>query len=228
MKRLFVAIFCLFVFNSLMAQNCVSYFPTSETSRWQIDIFNEKDNKCETVTGKVLSKESKEGILQIKVENTSYNLDNSVKDKYVYTYMCKNNLFFIDIKSLLDPKTFNEYKEFDLAITGDSIELPPNMMSGQSLKDFTIKLSFTNRGINVFSCTLKSLNRKVAAVESVTTSAGTFECAKVTYTLENATYLKTQTIVTEWWAAETGLVKSTVFNLKKKQVSRTELKKFKN
>jgi hypothetical protein len=46
--------------------------------------------------------------------------------------------------------------------------------------------------------------------------------------LENATYLKTQTIVTEWWAAETGLVKSTVFNLKKKQVSRTELKKFKN
>lgn len=227
MKRLLGAVICILVINSLTAQNCVSYFPTSETSRWQIDQFNNKDYKSGTVTGKVLSKESKDGVTKLVVENTSYNMDNSVKEKYNYTYICKNELFYVDIKSLLDPKTFDEYKEFDLSISGDSIELPASMMSGQILKNFTIKLSFTNRGINVFSCTLKSIDRKVAAVESVTTSAGTFECAKVTYTLENATYLKTQTIVTEWWAKDVGLVKSTVFDTKKKQISRTELKKFK-
>jgi hypothetical protein len=227
MKKLIVAIFCLLIVNSITAQNCTSYFPSSETCRWQIDQFNNKDYKSGTVTAKVLSNESKDGVTKIVVENTSYNLDNSVKEKYNYTYICKNGLFYVDIKSLLDPKTFDEYKEFDLAISGDSIELPPDMMAGQTLKNFTIKLSFTNRGINVFTCTLKSINRKVAAVESVTTSAGTFECAKVTYTLENATYLKTQTIVTEWWAKDTGLVKSTVFDTKKKQISRTELKKFK-
>ena len=229
MKRLLIALVCFFAANTLLAQNCVFYYPSSETARWQYDLYNNKDNKCGSVTGKLLSKIVKGDTTILTIENTSYNLDNSPKGKFNYKYICKNNLFYLDVKSLIDPQTFEDYKDFDLNITGDSVSLPPNMAAGQNLDNFTIKVSFTNRGTNVFNCTLKSINRKVAAVESVTTPAGTYECAKITYTLETNTYTRAQTAVTEWYAKEIGLVKSTVFDTKKKQVqiSRTELKKFK-
>ena len=228
MKHIVFLIGLTFLINNLYSQNCTCYYPESETAKWQTETYLGKDaiKNCVNLY-KVAGKASKEGVASYTIENSCYNLDNTLRYTINYTMKCKENIYYIDPKVLVDPLILQKYKDFDVNIIGDGIEMPKDLSTGLDLSNVDFKVVISNRGTSVYNCTVKITSREVAAIETISTTAGSFECYKITYNLEIDSYIKTQLTVTDWYSKNTGLVKSESKDLKKKLVSKTELKKFK-
>ena len=77
--------------------------------------------------------------------------------------------------------------------------------------------------LSVFSIT----NRKVEAIETITTAAGTFDCVKISYDVESKMMFTIKAKGAEWYALETGLVKSESYDAKGKLTGSQELVKLK-
>jgi len=228
MKHIVLGIVLTLLLNNLYSQNCTCYYPQSETTKWQTDSYKGKECIKECVNlYKVTGKESKDGVSSYTIENACYNLDNTLRYTVNYTMKCKDNYYYIDPKVLVDPLILKKYKDYNVSITGEGIDMPKDLSTGQDLSNLDFKVVISNNGQTFYTSTIKITNREVAAVENVSTSAGSFECYKITYNLEINSYLKTQFTVTDWYAKNTGLVKSETKDLKKKLVAKTELKKFK-
>jgi hypothetical protein len=100
-----------------------------------------------------------------------------------------------------------------MKLEGGSLELPSSMKAGDLLKNGDMKISFSNNGMNVMSITIVVTNRKVEAIETVTTPAGTYECYKITYDLATKMMINVKTKAAEWYAKGVGLVKSETYSL---------------
>jgi len=62
--------------------------------------------------------------------------------------------------------------------------------------------------MTVMNITIAITNRKVEAVENVTTPAGTFECYKISYDIDTKMMFTVKVKGVEWYAKNVGLVKS--------------------
>jgi hypothetical protein len=71
-------------------------------------------------------------------------------------------------------------------------------------------------------------NRKVEALESITTPAGTFECYKLTYDMEIKSMIKMTVKATQWVARNVGAVKTESFDKNGKLVGYSLLTAFRN
>ncbi|MEQ9168598.1 MAG: hypothetical protein RLO12_20235, partial [Fulvivirga sp.] len=79
---------------------------------------------------------------------------------------------------------------------------------GMSLNDASLKMS----GSIPFKMEVNIVNRKVEGKESITTPAGTFECYKITYTINTKSIMSMETTGADWIAKEIGMVKSENYN----------------
>jgi len=66
--------------------------------------------------------------------------------------------------------------------------------------------------MTMMNMTISITNRKVEAVENVTTPAGTFECYKISYDIATKMMINVKMKGTEWYAKNVGLVKSESYN----------------
>lgn len=100
--------------------------------------------------------------------------------------------------------------------------LPAGMSPGQQLKDASFTLEMTSP-IPV-TMTSNITNRKVDAIEQVTTPAGTFECVKVSYdTFSKVAFIKTEGRTVEWYTPNIGIVRSEYYDKKGRVTSIHEL-----
>jgi len=60
--------------------------------------------------------------------------------------------------------------------------------------------------------TVNVSNRKVEAVESLTTPAGTFECYKISYDVATKMMINVKTKGVEWFSKGVGMVKSETYD----------------
>jgi hypothetical protein len=64
--------------------------------------------------------------------------------------------------------------------------------------------------------TVKVYNRKVEAIENITTPAGSFECSKITYNIDTKVGLSVKLTGIEWVSKNVGVVRSESYNTKGK------------
>jgi len=130
----------------------------------------------------------------------------ALKKKNTLYFQCNGTLFAVDVSSLM-PQSGN------VKVAPVYLEYPAIMNVGDYLPDLTKKFSITadNR---TYLANLKFYDRNVKAKETVTTSAGTFDCFKNTYRIL-VTYsgssqpppaITSQN--TEWYSPKFGVVKS--------------------
>ena len=62
--------------------------------------------------------------------------------------------------------------------------------------------------MTIMNMSVSITNRKVEAVENITTPAGTFECYKITYDVATKMMINVKMKATEWYAKNVGMVKS--------------------
>jgi hypothetical protein len=101
----------------------------------------------------------------------------------------------------------------EVSVEGGSLEMPSGMKAGDMLKDGDLKMSFSSGGMNVMNMAVSVTNRKVEAVENLTTPAGTFECYKISYDIATKMMgINVKMKGIEWYAKGVGMVKSETYN----------------
>ena len=225
MKQLLSVFLSVFLLSTLgFSQNsCSKYYPFIEGKTFQITSYDKKGKKTSVVDYNITNVTDNTATFNTKI------LDDKGKEITTNSYdiTCKNDAISIDFKSLISPELLEQYKDMELYISGTNIELPNNLVVGQELKDADMIMTIKMGGINM-NMTMQLTDRKVDAMESVTTSAGTFDCYVISYTTEVKMGLKQTNMAKDWIAEGVGMVKSEAHNKNGKLLGYSELTQISN
>ena len=206
---------CLIILfaTAVSSQNCSKYYPMEEGTTFQYTNYNKKGKTEGTIDYKV-SDVSTDGSV---TSATMYMNYKDAKGKEVlqsdYKFSCSENTVRIDYQSLMSNQMLMQYQDAEMEVSGTDIEIPNDLGVGQELADANIAVKISMSGINM-NMTVDMINRKVEKKESVTTTAGTFDCY-VLYSENETKMMMKQTYPTRVWLAEgVGMVKQESYNKK--------------
>lgn len=231
MKKMLLAIVALLACHTMQAQ----YFCTTQGTELHYVNYDEAGQSLsnETVTVynvvKNASGESAQYLAKIVTNktknNTSYTLYNWNYDGNVTT--CQVDLMYGPyIKSDSDPAKYDskarQAMAEELKLKGDnSFTIKKHASAGESIPDRTYSLIF-----NMLKNEINISGAAYMGEEKVSTTAGKFDCIKISYLKRTKIVLKTETVrVTEWYAEGIGLVKSESYNTKGEPDGKTILVK---
>ncbi len=227
-KVLTVLIFSLFTFYTYAQDDCSKYYPMNEGASYEYTNYNKK-GKVDGVTKYTITKVSTDG----NATTATLNLDLSdKKGKEIYTtsynFTCENNIVRIDYKSLFPAAMLKQYESMglEMELSGNDIEVPNDLSVGKELMDANVTINMNMSGIDM-SVSVDMTNRKVIGEESVTTTAGTYNC----YILSEDTTSKTMGANIEmssklWLAEGIGMIKHETYKRNGDLMSKSELTKF--
>ena len=218
MKKMLLAIVALLACHTMQAQ----YFCTTQGTELHYVNYDEAGQSLsnETVTVynvvKNASGESAQYLAKIVTNktknNTSYTLYNWNYDGNVTT--CQEDLMYGPyIKSDSDPAKYDSKARQamveELKLKGDnSFTIKKHASAGESIPDRTYSLIS-----NMLKNEINISGAAYMGEEKVSTTAGKFDCIKISYLKRTKIVLKTETVrVTEWYAEGIGLVKSESYN----------------
>ena len=213
MKKMLLAIVALLACHTMQAQ----YFCTTQGTELHYVNYDEAGQSLsnETVTVynvvKNASGESAQYLAKIVTNktknNTSYTLYNWNYDGNVTT--CQEDLMYGPyIKSDSDPAKYDskarQAMAEELKLKGDnSFTIKKHASAGESIPDRTYSLIS-----NMLKNEINISGAAYMGEEKVSTTAGKFDCIKISYLKRTKIVLKTETVrVTEWYAEGIGLVK---------------------
>ncbi|WP_302571452.1 hypothetical protein [Phocaeicola coprocola] len=231
MKKILLAIVALLACHTMQAQ----YFCTTQGTELHYVNYDEAGQSLsnETVTVynvvKNASGESAQYLAKIVTNktknNTSYTLYNWNYDGNVTT--CQEDLMYGPyIKSDSDPAKYDskarQAMAEELKLKGDnSFTIKKHASAGESIPDRTYSLIS-----NMLKNEINISGAAYMGEEKVSTTAGKFDCIKISYLKRTKIVLKTETVrVTEWYAEGIGLVKSESYNTKGEPDGKTILVK---
>lgn len=228
-KTILSILIMAFILVSLNAQdNCSKYYPMSEGSSFEYTNYSKK-GKVDGVTNYTVSSVTSQGTaIQATLDLKMF--DKKGKELFTsnYSFTCENGLVKIDYQSLFPAQMMSQYDKMgvEMDITGTDIELPNDISVGEELADANVTINMNMSGIKM-EISVDQTNRKVLKEESITTSAGTFDCMVITETTTSKTMGANIVLNSKLWLAEDiGMIKQETYKKNGDLMSKTELTKF--
>lgn len=159
-------------------------------------------------------------IYKVKTEITDAN--NAFMSSREYEMKCKDSKLEIDVESYADPNALNKFQNMAIEIDTDDMSYPNSLSIGQTLPDAEITITTVSRFSNAHDFKMRIMNREVISEESVTVSAGTFHCYKITYDMKLKSPVKKKFQVCEYISEGVGKVKTETYT-KKGKISSSSL-----
>jgi hypothetical protein len=134
-----------------------------------------------------------------------------------YTLSCAGGEYRMDMKSFAGAAGSPASKDITMTFEGNTLDYPKTMTAGQTLKDGQVVIKSFSNGSLVNTTTVKIYNRKVEALESKTTPAGTWECYKISYTTDISMEIGGMKMPikprqsTEWFSFKVGTVRTETY-----------------
>lgn len=207
------------------SQGCSTFYPFEEGIKFQVTNYSKKgkvvavtDNTIQSVT--TSGETSTAAINSIAKDSKGETIANGD-----YEVICTGNEVSIDMKSLMSPNMFDQFEGMKTEITGTNVVIPNNLVVGQSLEDASMNMDIDMGGINM-SMNVLLTDRTVEGMETITTSAGTFECYIITYTSDIKMGINRTGTAKQWLAKGVGMVKQEDYNKKGKLTGSSELTMF--
>ncbi|MBP6979386.1 MAG: hypothetical protein KBB71_13860 [Lentimicrobiaceae bacterium] len=209
------------------SQDCDAYFPMKEGAYLETKSYDAKDKLQGITKMTVLQKQTAGARTSVTTEVKSYDeKEKELMNTQMEVY-CEDGVFYIDMKKFLDQKTMESFEGMEVAMETENMEFPSSLQVGQTLKDARITVSASTGGMKLFSMNVWITNRKVEAIEDITTPAGTFSCYKITSDVETKMMMKISVKSVEWYAKNMGTVRSESYNEKGKMTGYTVLTDYK-
>ncbi len=220
-KIVFVSILAVGLKGAVMAQDC-SYYSLSEgmVAAYQNQDAKGKVTSTNRSTCLNVSKVGNATIYQMKSDYTDAKNKNQTSREY--KMRCEGGEFYVDMQSMLDPKSMEAFKGIEVSVDSKDLIFPSGLAAGQVLPDASITISAASGGVSLLNLVINITNRQVVGTETVTVPAGTFECVKITYDVETKMMFKIYATVTEYVNMGVGNVKTETFD-KKGNLSGTTL-----
>lgn len=150
------------------------------------------------------------------------------KDELVFekdlAYSCMNGVFIVSMESMMDPSMMEAYKDMEITINQDEIKFPSDLKVGTNLPDGKMTIDIASNGMKIMSMKIDITERKIEAQESITTEAGTFNCFKMSSSVEvKMAFMTMKTSSIDWIAYDVGSVRSESYDKKGKLETVREL-----
>lgn len=226
MKTIYFVLFCLISFE-ISAQQCNDFYSYKTGTSIEY-IHNNAKGKLESVSRMTVSDVSTQnGVVSLKTDNVFYDDKEKETYKFQQTYYCQDGNITFDMSNMFDPKTLESYKDMQVTMTSDKLDLPNSLSVGQTLKEGIATMVISNQGMKLMTMTVRVYNRKVESQETITVPAGSYNCYKITYDVESKVMFKVQGKAAEWYAKGVGMVKQETYDAKGKITGSTLLKSIK-
>jgi hypothetical protein len=230
MSKNLLFVFLLLITTGILAQDCNLYFPLVENKGVQYQNFNRRERleSTQDVMVKQVTRHSDhtEAILSTRY----YDNRDRFQHEAEFTVRCKGNELILDVQSLIDPAMLEGFKDMEINMSSIDIVIPDNLKVGDNLPDASMTMSVSAAGMRITEIEINITERKVEAIENITTPAGTFECFKITY--ETHTQSRTMGITNrltsksvEYYAPGVGNVRTEIYDQRDRLESYTVLSK---
>ena len=206
---------------------CSFYYPTGVGTITETTFYNNKGKPTGSVSYmEVVSETDSAGYKVEKIREWSSSADSDSSGIIEYKVMCKGDEFLMDMSNYMDQEKMQAYEGMDISISSSNISIPSNPTEGQSLDDGYVSAQISNEEIPIMTITVNIKNRKVEALEKITTPAGTFDAVKISYDLEMRMGLLFKYKGKQWFVKNNGIVRTELWNKKgSKMMSYDELTK---
>ena len=200
----------------LKAQACEIYYPTKAGTVLEMKHFDAKGKETGTSKTVIVSSQEIPGGVEVTARN-EFPPRKKGEQAYSneYSIHCLNGQVTIDMKNYLNGEMMAGFENMKVEVSGDQLDLPANPKPGEMLKGGVLSVKILNEnGMQIMQMTTKISNRKVEAIEQVSTPAGTFECIKISYDSEAKIFFTVRAHGVEYYSKDVGLVKSETFDSK--------------
>lgn len=222
----------LFTFysTSIFSQSCNSYYSLEEGTRWVTETFDKNDQFATKSVKTVSETGFSEGVFTGKMKGEVFDNMGQQIGTLDYEVKCQDGNFLVSMNSFLNPEQMGAYENMEVEIDGDFLQLPSDLQPGMTLPDASVAIKMKKSGIEMMSLTILIFDRQVEKFESITTPAGTFNCAKIVYGVQSkmgqAIPINVKTSGAEWLAKGTGMVKSEQYDENQNLMSYSLLTEF--
>jgi hypothetical protein len=217
-NTLLTIVFLLLSVCFVTAQNCSTFYPFSEGTSTTITTYG-KNKKVAAVTQYLVTDVQSTGGSEVATMLMKMNdKRGSLIAESSYDIVCNGNQISIDFKSLISPQMTQQFANMEYEVSGTNLNLPNNLVVGQSLEDANVHLDISVSGIPM-KMDVAMTERKVSATESVTTPAGTFDCFVIDYKIHMKMGMNQKGAAKQWIAEGVGLVKQEDYNNRGKVTS---------
>jgi len=203
----------------LIAQDCEPYFLDIQGAEIEMSSYDKKDKLTGVTTSTV--KEIK--TIGNTAEWTVNVVSKDDKGKEVTSgdlrMTCEDGIFKMDMRNFLDDEVLKGFEGMEVTMDATDLEYPNVLVPGQTLPDGSITVKIGNQGVSMMNMVVRIYDRKVEAIEDITTPAGTFTCYKMTQTVETKTMFKVVATSTDWIAKKIGTVRSESYDKNGKLMS---------
>ncbi|MBN1144449.1 MAG: hypothetical protein JXA72_08495 [Bacteroidales bacterium] len=211
-KAILSSILGCFLFAGVFAQDCPMYYPDMVNAQLEYKQYDKKGNLSGSSVQKIVDIKKSAGSTEMVISAESFDAKGKSLGSADLKARCEGGVYYIDMKSLMSPQTLESYKDMEMKMEGGNLELPASMKAGDVLKSGDMKISFIANGMTILNMTVNVSNRKVEAVESITTPAGTFDCYKISYDVATKMMVNVKTKGVEWFSDGIGMVKSETYD----------------
>jgi len=196
----------------LVAQDCEPYYIDSQGAVIEMASYDKKDK----LTGTTISTVKEIKTTGNRIDWTVNVVSKDEKGKDLTSgdlkMWCENGIFKMDMKNFIDEETLKGFEGMELTMDATDLAYPRELSPGQTLPDGSITIKVASQGMTMMTLVVKIYDRKVEAIEDITTPAGTFSCFKMTQTIETKTMFKTIVKSTDWMAKKLGTVRSETYD----------------
>lgn len=210
---------------NLSAQGiCDAYYVFEEGKQWEYHSFDKKGKLEARIFQRIISLSEQTGnAWEAEVESKVIDKNDRELTTSSFKMTCKQNMLEMDLTSALPPAMMESISNMQVTIEGNQVQLPADLSAGQELPDAYTNIKAGMEGVTIMNMMIESNNRRVEARERLETAAGNFDCYKISYELSIKALIKKTYKVVEWYAQNTGLVRSETYDNKGKLESYLEL-----
>ena len=228
MKKVYFIVAFILMAISGNAQECDTYLLLKEGSSFQYTNYDKKGKPLTVGNHLAVKVTENGGTYKSDIKLDVKNVKKGDTFTMEYEVGCEDGVLSIDMSRFFDSSQLMQYQgsDFDIAIEGDMLYFPRDLVEGADLNDGNITIKVNKDGFTFITMTMTVFNRKVLGKESVTTDAGTFNCQKVTYDFESKFgIIKVKGSAAEWYHDDRLIIKSESYNKKGKLLGSTALTK---
>lgn len=216
-KVLFAALISMFA-GTAIAQDCTFFFPQAKGATWVRKGYDAKGNLQSVMNYKVDDVETLPSGMEVEADYVYTNAAGMVVNKGDVKAYCQNGEFFLDSQETLSSPDLLSDMNTNMDLTESFINYPDPSSADFNGDDAyfdeaSIKVYDKNNRKNRKDISI--YDREFVKTESVTTPAGTFDCAKVKYKMATRSPKTKETMTGydyEWYSPNVGLVRTEQFD----------------
>lgn len=204
----------LFILSILLSANvfsfgqCNPYFDFETGSTWETTNYSASEKMISRQVNEIKSIEENSNGWIAEVNMKSFNKKDKLDFEKDISMTCDDGNIKMDMTRFFPEEMLASFKEMNMELEIDNIQIPAELKVGDQLKNASIKIS----GDLPMTFETVITDREVVSKESITTPAGTFDCFKITYKVVSKSIMTIEMKGIDWVAKGVGMVKSENYN----------------